>query len=193
MGPRARPVPPGNGAPATSACGERTDDEIEVEPAPGLSAGRAPGFRAAELGPSALGGAITAGRFVLGAGGGALTAGEFDFETGGGTLTAGFGARGRAGALTTGAGTLAADGVGIKGRGVFGPGTVTSGGIGVRGTVFVVVAGFDSGFFAGALTAGAGVLTAGGFDSGFFGFDSGFFAGTLTAGGKGVGGFLTYH
>jgi hypothetical protein len=79
-----------------------------------------------------------------------------------------------------------------------GLGSVTSGSSGVRGTVLAAVAGgvldgvtidgvvlfsgggFDSGFFAGTLTAGGGALTAP-FDSGFFGFDSVPFAGTLTA------------
>ena len=131
--------------------------------------------------------------------GGTLTAGGFDFEADAGALTAGGVTRGAGGvAITPGAGALASveGATGAFGFGVFGDGIVTSGCTRLRGTVFVAFTGaglgaggfalgtdgFDSGPFAGTLTAGGGALTEGGFGFGGGGFGSGLFAGSPAAG-----------
>jgi hypothetical protein len=61
-------------------------------------------------------------------------------------------------------------------------GTITAGGSAAATTGGFVATGAGAGDGAGTLVARSGGAT-GGFDSGPFGFDSGFFAGTLTAGG----------
>jgi hypothetical protein len=189
--------------------------------ASGLSAGAARVFR-----PLGVAGGETSGRgragFDSGFFAGSLTAGGFDSGFFAGSLTAGgFGSGFFAGSLAEGGvdggrSTVAGGraGAGELGFGVGGPaGLLSVAGAPRPGAISIarvaaagtggdgLDVGFDSGFFAGSLTAGgfdsgffAGSLTAGGFDSGFFagsltagGFDSGFFAATLSAGACALG------